>query len=65
MPAAAVVLVYIAFCLLVALCGAQRRIGFFGSFILSVLVTPLVMLLVLMLTAPSHRTERQSPPSGS
>jgi hypothetical protein len=53
------------FCVLVAFCGAQRRIGFFGSFILSVLFTPVLMLLVLMLTAPSRRADRQRAPQGN
>jgi hypothetical protein len=59
MPLAAIVIVYVIFCLLVALCGTRRRLGFFGTFILSVLFTPVVMLLMLMLTAPAHRTDRQ------
>jgi Na+/melibiose symporter-like transporter len=65
MPEAALVIVYVIFCLLVALCGTQRRIGFFGTFILSVIITPVIMLLVLILTAPPHRVERQRPPQGN
>jgi hypothetical protein len=59
MPLAAIVIIYVVFCLLVALCGTQRRLGFFGTFILSVLFTPVVMLLMLILTAPAHRTDRR------
>jgi quinol-cytochrome oxidoreductase complex cytochrome b subunit len=53
MAHAAIVIIYIVFCLLTGLCGTQRRLGFFGTFIISLLVTPVVMLLVLILTAPS------------
>jgi hypothetical protein len=49
----AIALIYIVFCLLTGLCGTQRRLGFFGTFIISLLITPVVMLLVLILTAPS------------
>ena len=48
------------FCLLAGLCGSQRRMGFFGTFFLSVVVTPVVVLLILILTAPS-RAERDRP----
>jgi hypothetical protein len=55
-PVVAVIL-YVAFCLLAGLCGSQRRMGFFGTFLVSLVVTPVVVLLVLILTAPSHRDE--------
>ena len=48
---------YIMFCLLTGLCGIQRRLGFFGTFLLALVVTPVVVLLVLLLTGPSHRME--------
>ena len=44
---------YIMFCLLAGLCGSHRRMGFFGTFMISLVVTPVVVLLVLLLTAPS------------
>jgi hypothetical protein len=56
-PVVAVIL-YLVFCLLAGLCGSQRRMGFFGTFLISLVVTPVVVLLVLILTAPSHRDER-------
>jgi len=56
-PVVAVIL-YVAFCLLAGVCGSQRRMGFFGTFLISLVVTPVVVLLVLILTAPSHRDER-------
>jgi hypothetical protein len=45
------------FCLLTGLCGIQRRMGFFGTFLFALLVTPIPVLLVLLLTAPSRRYE--------
>jgi hypothetical protein len=51
-------LIYIVFCILVGVAGSQRRMGFTGTFILSILVTPVVMLVVLLLTGPSQRIER-------
>jgi len=60
MAQAIAVILYLAFCLLAGLCGSQRRMGFFGTFFLSVVVTPVVVLLILILTAPS-RAERDRP----
>ena len=48
---------YIIFCLLTGLCGSQRRMGFFGTFLLSLVVTPVIVLIVLLLTGPSRRLE--------
>ncbi len=55
---AIVIIVYLAFCILVALCGCQRRIGFTGTFLLSLFFTPIVVLIFLLLTAPSQRADR-------
>jgi hypothetical protein len=41
-------IVYIILCLLTGLCGSQRRMGFFGTFILAIITTPLVVLPVLL-----------------
>jgi hypothetical protein len=49
--------VYIVFCVLTGLCGIDRRLGFFGTFLLALATTPLVVLPVLLLTGPSHRVE--------
>jgi hypothetical protein len=49
------VIAYIGFCLLTAAAGSRRRMGFFGTLIISLLVTPIPVLLVLLLTGPSHR----------
>ncbi len=55
MSIAVFVFFYIAFCLLTGLHGVRRRMGFIGTFLLSLLVTPVVVLLVLLLTGPSRR----------
>jgi hypothetical protein len=54
-------LVYIAFCVLTGLCGMNRRMGFIGTFLLSLLVTPVIVLLVLLLTGPSRNIELHRP----
>lgn len=51
------IVVYIIFSILVGVCGSQRRMGFTGTFILSLLITPLIVLIVLLLTGPSERAE--------
>jgi hypothetical protein len=48
-------ILYVVFCILVGLCGSQRRMGFIGTFIISLLLTPVVVLIVLLLTGPSQR----------
>ena len=48
-------ILYIMFSLLVGLCGSQRRMGFVGTFLSSMLFTPVVVLIVLLLTGPSQR----------
>ena len=50
-------IVYIIFCALTGLCGVERRMGFFGTFLLAIVTTPLVVLPVLLLTGPSRRVE--------
>jgi hypothetical protein len=49
------------FCLLVAICGIPRRSGFFATFILSVVFTPVLVLLVLLMTAPARGYGRDIP----
>jgi hypothetical protein len=51
------VIIYVIFCFLTGLCGSQRRLGFFGTFVLSFFITPVVMLIILLLTGPSRGTE--------
>jgi hypothetical protein len=49
--------IYLIFCLLTALCGTQRRVGFLGTLVLAVILTPLLVLPILLLTGPSHKVE--------
>jgi hypothetical protein len=55
------IVLYLIFCILAGLCGSHRRMGFFGTFLFSLVVTPVVVLLVLILTAPSRRDEGDRP----
>jgi hypothetical protein len=50
-------IVYIVLCVLTAFCGSHRRMGVFGTFLLALVFTPLVVLPVLLLTGPSRRIE--------
>ena len=59
------IILYVAFCLLAGLCGSHRRMGFLGTFLLSLVVTPVLVLILLILTAPSNRAERDRRPQGS
>jgi hypothetical protein len=54
---AAAILAYILVCLLTGFCGTHRRMGFWGTFFLALIVTPLVVLIVLFITGPSRRVE--------
>jgi hypothetical protein len=50
-------IVYIVFCILTGLCGVGRRMGFFGTFVLALVTTPLLVLPVLLITGPSRNIE--------
>jgi hypothetical protein len=41
---------YLILCFVVGIAGRQRRLGFFGFFLLSVLLTPVIPLVWLLLT---------------
>ncbi|MGA7490490.1 MAG: hypothetical protein WBW74_26510 [Xanthobacteraceae bacterium] len=56
------VVLYVVFCLLTGFAGSHRRMGFFGTFLLSLVLTPVLVLLLLILTGPS-RAERDRPQS--
>ena len=58
------ILIYLVFCLLVGLCGSQRRLGFLGTFILSLFITPVVMVIILLLTGPPRGAEWRQHPQG-
>lgn len=57
------VLLYVIFCLLAGFAGSYRRMGFFGTFFLSLFLTPLLVLLLLILTGPSHNSRDRYPQS--
>jgi len=52
-------ILYVVFSILVGLCGSQRRMGFIGTFIVSLVFTPLLVLIVLLLTGPAQRVIAQ------
>jgi hypothetical protein len=45
------------FCALTGLCGIGRKLGFFGTFFLALITTPLVVLPLLLITGPSRNVE--------
>jgi len=53
----ALLIVYLMFSILVGLCGSQRRMGFTGTFLLSLVITPVLALLLLLVTGPSRRAQ--------
>jgi len=58
----ALLIAYLLFSILVGLCGSQRRMGFTGTFLLSLVITPVLALLVLLLTGPSRRVQLERRP---
>jgi hypothetical protein len=58
----ALLIVYLIFSVLVGLCGSQRRMGFTGTFLLSLAITPILALLVLLVTGPSRRVQLERRP---
>jgi len=53
-------ILYLVFCVLVGLCGSHRRMGFIGTFIISLFFTPVVVIIILLLTGPSRRVASRS-----
>jgi ABC-type multidrug transport system permease subunit len=53
----ALLIAYLMFSVLVGLCGSQRRMGFTGTFLLSLVITPLLALVLLLITGPSRRMQ--------
>jgi hypothetical protein len=51
------VFIYVIFCVLTGLCGVHRRMGFFGTFLLALVLTPLLVLPFLFITGPSRHVE--------
>ena len=63
MVMAIAVVLYLIFCLLAGLAGSQRRMGFIGTFLLSLVITPLLVLVLLILTRLSRGEQDRSPQS--
>jgi uncharacterized Tic20 family protein len=63
MVMAIAVVLYLIFCLLAGLAGSQRRMGFIGTFLLSLVITPLLVLVLLILTRLSRGERDRSPQS--
>jgi hypothetical protein len=57
------VVLYLIFCLLAGLAGSQRRMGFIGTFLLSLVITPLLVSVLLILTRLSRGERDRSPQS--
>ena len=53
----AILTAYLIFSVLVGLCGSQRRLGFTGTFLLALVITPLLALVVILITGPSRRVK--------
>ncbi len=58
----ALLIAYLIFCILVGLCGSQRRMGFTGTFLLSLVITPVFALVILLITGPSRRMQLERRP---
>jgi hypothetical protein len=50
---------YLIFSILVGLCGSQRRLGFTGTFLLSLVITPILALVIILITGPSRRVKME------
>lgn len=53
--------IYVVFCALTGVCGIGRRMGFFGTFGLALITTPLVVLPLLLITGPAKNAEWRRP----
>ena len=58
----AILSAYLIFSVLVGLCGSQRRMGFTGTFLLSLVITPVLALLCILITGPSRRVQLERRP---
>ncbi len=47
--------IYLVLCLVAGLFGMRRVIGFWGTLFLSVMLTPLIMLIMLLMLAPKKK----------
>lgn len=57
---------YLALCLLVALLGCQTRLGFFRSFVFSIMLTPILVTLFLLILSTLDSKSKEPPrPAGA
>lgn len=47
--------IYVIFCALTGVLGIDRRMGFFGTFLIAIVTTPFIVLPILLLTGPSGK----------
>ena len=52
--------IYLFVCALCAYFGRDTRVGYWGTFILSIFLTPLLVVLVLVIFAPAPKTQPRS-----
>jgi uncharacterized membrane protein len=57
MAIAAFIFAYVVLCFITGYFGRNRRIGYFGTVVLSFLITPLLMLMILIFFGPSSAVE--------
>ena len=55
------IVVYLILCGISAFLGRKRRIGFWGFFFLSILITPIITALFIFAAAPAPRPRRVVP----
>lgn len=60
-----IIVLYLTLCLLVAFLGRHRGLGFLTMFLLSILLTPLITLVVLLLTQGAERVAIAAPGNGA
>ncbi len=53
------VCIYLIFCFLVAYIGRDAFMGFFGVFILSILITPILAAILIILVRPKPERKKQ------
>lgn len=49
-----VIIAYLGLCAIVGLIGRDRALGFGGAFIFSIILTPPIVAITLLLTQPKH-----------
>ena len=57
MAIAAFIVVYVILCFITGYFGRSRRLGYFGTVVLSFFITPLLMFMILIFFGPSSAVE--------